>query len=234
MDAITDLSQPPDADTDDRTAIWVEIPDGYAALPLDDIPATMARAQVVIDAVVPDRQRPAVAPVIGALTYFLEDLALRNTLYCGVGHHQSAVDATTLTSTLVVSLQEFPQECDRSLVLKDLVGAKAGAVEKGQASVVELPHGPVLFLESTRKLPTPQIPGQPDVGVQATTPVYQLEALVLSSDGSKLVTIEFSTPFAEYGPEFRTMMVLMAGSVSFEPPAGSPDNITAKLEALNE
>lgn len=58
--------------------------------------------------------------------------------------------------------------------------------------------------------------------------VFQLEAFVPSADGSRLVNIEFATPFESHGPEFRTMLVQVAMSVSFGPPPG-PSGLTTKI-----
>jgi hypothetical protein len=220
-------------DSEQPTAIWVEIPDGFAALPLEDIEPTIGRAEAVLRQVVPDRQRAALAPVTGALSYFLRQLAVRNTLYCGLGNHLSTVDGTRITSTLVVALQEFPEQRDPYLVLRDLIPAAVEPDQPAQVDLVQLAPGPVLFIETTRELPTPTIPGTSSVGVDTVTPVFQLQALVVSRDATKLVTVELSTPFVPYGPEFRTMMVLMASSVSFTAPPTSPESFAAKLEALD-
>jgi hypothetical protein len=45
-----------------------------------------------------------------------------------------------------------------------------------------------------------------------------------ADDGSKLATIELSTPFEAHGPEFRGMIVQLAASVSSEPPAVSGED----------
>jgi hypothetical protein len=47
---------------------------------------------------------------------------------------------------------------------------------------------------------------------------------VPADDGSKLATIELSTPFEAHGPEFRGMIVHLAASVAFEPPAVSGED----------
>jgi hypothetical protein len=142
-------------------------------------------------------------------------------LYCGIGRHTSPVDDSVVTSSLVVSFQQYEGTRDPRLLLKDLVQAKADAGEHGQADLVDVRERPVFFFERTRHLATPQLPDGPEVARGSSSPVYQLEAFVLADDGAKLAAIEFSTPFTSYGPEFRGMIVQMAASVSFDPPPPS-------------
>ena len=202
----------------ERTAIWVEIPTGYVPLPTDDVRENMDVAREVVGGQVSADQRPTVPAMIRLLTSYLEALAARNGLYCGVGHHLSPVDGSAVTSSLVVSLQEFPEEVNPRVLLKDLTITKAEAGERGQVDLVDVQGRPMLFFERNRPLPAPRLPGLPEVPEGTMTTVYQLEALVPSDDGSKLVAIELSTPFVERGPEFRAMVVTMANSVSFDPP----------------
>jgi hypothetical protein len=204
-----------------NTEIWVEIPTGYIPLPTEDIAANMAVATDVLDEQAAPEQLPTAHAMISLLTAYLESLAARNGLYCGTGHHVSAVDGSTLTSSLVVALQEYPEQVNPRILLKDLLGAKSAAGDAGQADLVDLAGRPALFFETTRTLPTPRIPGL----TGATSTVYQLEALAPSSDGTKLVSIEFSTPFVDRGPEFRSMVVAMAASVSFEAPASGLSSV---------
>ncbi|HEX3785698.1 MAG TPA: hypothetical protein VHX38_39105 [Pseudonocardiaceae bacterium] len=139
------------------------------------------------------------------------ELAARNVLYCGLGHHVSVVDGSTITSSLTVGLQQFPEKANLRLILRDFVMAKYETGERGQ---VDVEGRPVLFVESTRELPAPQLPEQESGASGATSPVFQLEATVPAEDATKLVTMEFSTPFVSYGTEFRAMMVQLAASVS--------------------
>jgi hypothetical protein len=215
---LSTLSGSPD---DDPTAVWVKIPTGYVPLPLDDVRENMDVARDVVNEYAGEEQRPTVEPLIEILTSYLEALAARNALYCGVGHHLSSVDGSAVTSSLVVALQEFPEKVNPRVLLKDLVMTKAAADERGQADLVDVQGRPMLFFESGRSLPTPRLPGLPEVPEDAMTTVYQLEALIPSDDGSKLVSIEFATPFVSHGPEFRAMMVIMANSVSLNPPPPS-------------
>jgi hypothetical protein len=229
---------------DELTAIWVEIPTGYVPLPVDDIHENMAVATEVVGEQASEEQRPAVSALIGVLTSYLSALAARNGLYCGVGHHLSAVDGSAITSSLVVALQEFPEKVNPRILLKDLALTKWEAGDRGQVDLVDVQGRPMLFFESDLELPTPELPGMPEAPEGSTSKVYQLEALVPSDDGSKLVSIEFSTPFVPHGSEFRAMVVLMAASVSFTPPPtpsssdpdsggdGGPTRFTSITDAL--
>jgi hypothetical protein len=199
--------------------VWVAIPPGYFPLPLADVDSRLAQAESILTGVADVAQQPVVHGFVGVLGVFLADLAARGTLYCGIGRHISPADESVVTSSLIVSLLEFPGARNPRLVLADLVRAKSGANERGQADLVDVLERPTLFFERTRQLPTPQLPGRPDVPGDAMSPVFQLEAFVPSSDGGKLAIIEFSTPAESHGPQFRAMIVEMAASVSFEPPA---------------
>jgi hypothetical protein len=149
----------------------------------------------------------------------LSELGSAGSLYCGIGHHTSPADGSVVTSSLVVSLQEFEGTRNPRLVLANLVQARADAGQYGQVDLVDMADRPVLFVERTRQLPTPRFPGQPEVAEDATSSVFQLEAYVPAADGGKLASIELSTPFEAHGPEFRGMIVQMTATVSFEPPA---------------
>lgn len=208
--------------------LWIGIPPGYFALPLDRIGPGLDQAESVLTDVADAGQQPLIHAVTGVLSVLLADLAARGALYCGIGRHTSPTDGSIVTSSLVVSLLEFPGTRNPRLVLSDLVQAKADENERGQADLVDLDGHPVLFFERTRQLPTPQLPGQPGVPEDATSPVFQLEAFVPSADGSKLANIEFSTPFEAHGPEFRVMMAQLALSISFEPPP-EPSNFSDKI-----
>jgi hypothetical protein len=209
------------ADTDD-IPIWVAIPPGYFPLPVQDAEASIERAEAVLTDIADPGQRPLIGAVTGALSALLSELGLAGGLFCGIGRHTSPVDGSVVTSSLVVSFQAFEGTRNPRLVLKDLIEAKAEAGQHAQVDLVDVLERPMLFLERSRQLPTPHFPGGPEVPEDATTSVFQLEAHVPSADGSKLATIELSTPFEAHGPQFRGMIVQMAGSISFEPPAISP------------
>jgi hypothetical protein len=188
--------------TDEPAApgVWVALPDGYAPLPLEDVPAVIATTAGLIG---PD-------PVLGTLEVLLTTLAARNAAYCGVGRHLSALGGGLVTSSLVIALMAVPGARNPRLVLKELLRGKRDAGEAGQVDLVDLANGPVLFFERVLLLP-----GLTDGELDQ---VWQLEAFVPSPDGDQLATIELSTPFVDDGPQFRAMVVGMAASVGFRPP----------------
>jgi hypothetical protein len=208
----------------DGIPLWAAIPPGYFSLPLNDVTASMERAESVLDEFADDAQKPQIHAMTGVLGVFLSDLASCGALYCGIGHHASPQDGTPVTSSLVISYQEYEGSRNPRLLLKDLVQAKAEANERGQVDLVDVLERPTLFFERIRRLHTPQLPGEPDVSESATSAVYQLEAFVPSANGDKLAAIQLSTVFEAQGPEFRAMMVQLAASVSFEPPAAEMDS----------
>ncbi len=214
----------------DRQAapVWLSIPPGYAELPLDGIPQTIDVTRRLVTELGTPEQRQAGEFVLGSLTVFLEALAERKAIYCGIGRHQSALNRQPITSSLVVTVLDFPGERNPRLVLRDLLIGKAQAHEAGQPDIFDLPNGPVAFFEHTLSLPNPAIPGQHVLAASTEVPVWQLEAYVPSATGNRLVTIEASTPFADHGPQYRAMVVAMAAGVAFQPPADA-DPLAALL-----
>src|SRR4051794_4356159 len=99
------------------SAVWFAVPDGYAELPLRDIPAVMERSEQLINELGTPSQREISGSVIGSLTYFLQELASADAVFCGIGRHLSRVDGRLLTSNLVVSLLSFPGRRNPRLVL---------------------------------------------------------------------------------------------------------------------
>ena len=201
--------------------VWLSIPEGYAELPLDDIPETIEATRKLVDELGGPDQREAAAFVLSSLSVFLTTLADRNAVYCGVGRHRSALDGRLITSSLVVTVLDFPGERNPRLVLRDLLIGKARSHEHGQADLLDLDDGPAAFFEHTLTLPHPAVAG-------AEVPVWQLEAFVPAPAGDRLVTFELSTSFAEHGPQYRAMVVAMAGRLSFQPPA-EEDPLSALL-----
>jgi hypothetical protein len=208
--------------------VWLAIPEGYAALPLENIPDTIAVTRQLVAELGPAAQHQLNDHVLDLLGFSLEALAERRTVYCGFGRHRSAVNGQLITSSLVVTLLEFPEERNPRLVLRDLLLGKDNAGEAGQADLVDLPNGPVLFFERTRMLPRPAAPGQHVLAESTESPVWQLEAFVPSPEGDELATIEVSTPLVEHGPQYRTLVVTMAAGVTFKPPIGH-DPLSALL-----
>lgn len=226
MPGITDILSATGAagPADEALNFWIEMPQGYFSLPLTDTDDVLAAAEANLRELAPPRQQDLLSAVIGTFSVLLDQLEQRNCVYCGLGWH-TAQDDTVVSSSLVLSQQEMGRKRNPRLVLKDLVDLKAKAGAQGQADLVDLANGPALFFESIVTLQRPQLPGSQ--GPAGDAEVYQLEAIVPSEDGSRIVAIEFSTPQVPYGPQFRTMMVLMANSVSFTAPQGSEDAGTA-------
>jgi hypothetical protein len=221
---------PPGGATDADPAVvelplWLEVPEGFFALPLVDTGEAMERAQAVLLELAPAEQQAVIPAVVGALDEFLRDLAARQAVYCGLGHHVSEVDGAEVSSTLVVSVQRTGGVGDPRLLLGEMVRRRADQDWQGQADLLDLLGRPVLFCESTRELPEPLLPGATGPDPDATAPVFALEALVPSADGSLLACVDFATPFVANGPEFRMMMVSIAASLSFEPPEAGPGQL---------
>lgn len=201
-----------------EVAVWAEIPEGYAALPLSEIPEAMAATGRLIDELGTAAQREIAPAALDRLGGYLRALAEADTVYCGVGRHASGEDGSLITSSLVVNLLAFPGERNPRLILRDLLQAKQAAEERGQADLVDLPNGPVLFVERTLTLAVPPLPGSHVLAAEQEASVWQLEAFVPSPAGDRLATIEVSTPNVADGPQFRMMTVLMAAGVTFEAP----------------
>lgn len=233
MSSVADIlgSAPAQAQDPDELDVWVELPPGYIPLPLHDVDATLAAAEENLRELAPEDQQPLLSAVVGTFTLLLDQLQERNAAYCGLGWHTTE-DGTVVPSSLVVSIQPVRERRNPRLVLKDLIELRAEAGEHGQIDVVDLEDGPALFFESVVTLPRPQIPGQPP-NQNPDAEVYQLRALVPSGDGTKLASLDFSTPDIPHGPRFRAMMVLMANSVSFTAPPG-PDGDGTTAQSINQ
>ena len=216
------LGGPPQAGSatlpDEEPGVWLDIPEGYFALPLRDLDETVPAALRILTELGEPEQRPLIELTVGTLGVFLQDLAARNAVYCGIGRHASAVDGGEVTSTLVVSVQDTEAAGDPRLLLGEMLDRLAAEDWHGQADLLEVVGRPVLFCEQVQELPAPQLPGGPELPDDATAPVFLLEALIPSDDGTLLAAIEFATPYIDNGPEFRTMMAMLAGALSFDPP----------------
>ncbi|WP_042431409.1 hypothetical protein [Streptacidiphilus anmyonensis] len=215
FDRLGGVSQP-----EPGLSVWGDIPEGYTALPLKDITGSLERAATLVTELAPDELRQFVEPTAAALNALLLDLADRNAAYCGLGRHLSPGDGEVVTSTLVVAVQSTGAEGDPRQLLGEMAARLDvdGEDEDTEVSLVDLLGVPVLFHETVRDVPTPL-----DEDQNATTPVFTIEALVASADGSKLAAVEFATPFIAHGPEFRMMMVEFAASLSFDPPPPEPE-----------
>jgi hypothetical protein len=220
LDRLGGLSQP-----EPGLSVWGDIPDGYIALPLEDISGSLERAANLVTELAPEELRPLIEPTTAALDALLLDLASRHAVYCGLGRHLSASEDEILTSTLIVSLHATGAEGDPRQLLGEMAARfDTRPDEATGVSLVELLGTPVLFPEAVRDLPVPLAEGD-----AAMTPVFSVEALVASADGSTLAVVEFATPFVEHGPQFRMMMAQLAASLSFDAPP--PEPATSSIHA---
>jgi len=150
---------PADGPADEgRLDFWIELPKGYFPLPVENIDEALATAEADLRELTPEERLPLLSATIGTFTVLLDELQARNTAYCGLGWH-TAEDGAIVPSSLVVSLQTFPERRNPRLVLKDLVEIRAEAGEHGQVDLVDLEPGPALFFESVLSLPRPRVPG---------------------------------------------------------------------------
>lgn len=219
--SIGDLLVPPIAQPPEGSDLWVGVPPGFLSLPIDDPATKIGEIAATLNEFVPEERRGLFDAAIATVAFLLGELSARDVVYCGLGYH-TAEDGERISSSLVVSLQTYPARRDPRLVLADLVIAQRESGESGQVELADLENGPAMFVEAVVDLPTPQLPGQ-EVPVGSTSPVYQLQALVPAADGTRLAALEFSTPMVGHGTQFRTMMALMASTVSFQPPPGAAE-----------
>ncbi|MEY9849160.1 hypothetical protein [Streptacidiphilus sp. MAP5-3] len=212
---------------DEAQQIWVNLPEGYTALPLTDISGTLERAAEVVAEFAPEPLLELVAPTADLLQVLLLELSERGASYCGLGQHVSPLDGTVVSSTLVVTLHSTNATGDPKQLLGEMAKrVDPSSVEDGDAELVDLLGTPVLFLEGIRRLPTPE-----DDDPAATSPVFTIEALIPSPEGDLLAAVEFATPFLDQGPEFRVMLAQFAASVSFDAPPPEPET-SSILSAL--
>jgi hypothetical protein len=208
-----------DAQTPEPPAVWFGVPDGYAPLPLENLAETMSATYRLVDELGTAEQRALSGEALGALQVYLGELAERGAVYCGIGRHRSETDDSPVTSSLVVTLREFPGQRHPRLLLRDVAEGKRRAGERGHAEIIDLPDGPAMFVERTLLLPVPPREDSHVLAAAEEAPVWQLEAFLPAPDGDRLAVIEVSTPFLDAGPQFRPMTVAMAAALSFRPPA---------------
>ncbi|MDG3012633.1 hypothetical protein G4X40_21055 [Rhodococcus sp. D2-41] len=199
-------------DTRDVT-VALSIPAGFVPLPLTDVDSSIVNAAKLLD----DVDRPGVvsaaSQILPALGACLHALAKDRVRYCGLGSH--SFGDTVVTSILTVVVYDTGGDTENPrLVVKNLAESKVESSDKGDLQVIEIDKRPMMFFERIRDLPVPDFPGNPADG--KTTPVFQLEAAVTTSDGSAIAAIEFSTMFAEHGPHFRQMIVSTARSIDIQ------------------
>jgi len=193
-------------------SIAVEIPPGYHPLPLENIGSVLESATAPIAQSVPSEIKSSVPDVIGTLGFFLETLAARQALYCGIGRHMSET-GEQVTSWLTISLLNCGEPQNPRLVAQDLAINKLDEQPAAIVEPVDVGGRPMVFSELTRNFPAPDLPVFESRS--GDVPVFQLEALVPSDDGTNVAVIEFSTVSVESGPLYSEMLFTMAASIRF-------------------
>jgi len=198
-----------------ETSVQIWIPDGYMAMPLQDIDQRMAVVQDLIGEQPESDLKSTAMEFIPAATALFAGLAERDARYCGVGRHLSS-SGSVVTSCITVCVYETGGEQTNPRVrLMDLVDSRNKYGDVWDSEPMDVDGRPMMFSERTVTLPVPDISGVPHAGGTAET--YQLEAVVPSSDGTSIASIEFSTAFVDHGPDFQKMIFDMARSIEFEP-----------------
>ncbi|MFI6313574.1 hypothetical protein ACIBEK_26025 [Nocardia fusca] len=199
--------------------VGIDIPPGYNEIPLGNLETLMQNARPAITESVPDRMRDDVPNVLGTLHFLLATLAANNALYSGIGLHRTTeASERVAVSWLTVSSFDYGEERNPRLVLSELINAKAEKKSRGELAIVEGPSVPILYFEWTEKHPAPTIAGYP--ATNDPPQVFQIEAIIPSADGTSIAVLELSTADREIGPQYRGMVLDMAGSVTFpQPPA---------------
>jgi hypothetical protein len=196
-----------------NVSIAVDIPNGYIALPLDDIDDSIAQTESLFVRIGPGTASSAAPAVLQALRVMLTRLAQLNVVYCGLGKHLSS-DGGPISSTIIISLNEYGERRNPRLTLGEVLSGRRAAGETFKnAELVEISGRPLLLLDRIRTLPAPELLKQDSFDSEQA--VYQLEAVAPSPDGSTIAVIEFSTASIEYGDEFLPMIAAMAASIEF-------------------
>ncbi|PPJ19178.1 hypothetical protein C5E44_08680 [Nocardia nova] len=197
----------------------VDIPPGYFELPLHNIDHQLDAALPLVEKFSDGMPAEAVADVMGTLRFLLDALVAGNTRYCGLGQHVSDT-GERVASWLVISVMKYGKPRSPRLTLADIATAKK--LEDGSLVVepVDIEGRPVLFTESIRTEPQPEITGLTTESASAA--VFQLEAFIPSEDGTTIAAIEFSTVSVSEGPNFREMVFLLAASAKLDKTPSRP------------
>jgi|GEM_PF-4649654 len=193
-------------------SIAVDIPSGYYPLPLENIDSILEGATGPITESAPSEIASSVPDVIGVLGFFLEALAARQAVYCGIGRHASET-GQQVTSWLTISLLNCGEPQNPRLIAQELVINKLHEEPTAIVEAVDVDGRPMVFSELTRSFPAPDLPAFESR--PADVAVFQLEALVPSDDGTTVAVIEFSTVSVESGPLYSEMLFTLAASIQF-------------------
>ncbi|MEU2034958.1 hypothetical protein [Nocardia amamiensis] len=202
-----------DAVSGNDTTIAVEIPPGYIPLPLRDINESIAAAELLFANLGPGGVGDVAPAVLQAMRVLLGKLASLNAFYCGLGKHRSA-DGREVTSTLIITSDQYGDVRNPRLTIADYLMARADSANYMNVETLDISGKPVLLSDRIKRFPAPELPGV-EYAEDAQAEVYQIEAVVCSSDGSKIAVVELSTPFVDAGEEFLSVAASVAGSIEF-------------------
>ncbi|WP_433661842.1 hypothetical protein ACQPW1_06550 [Nocardia sp. CA-128927] len=203
----------PSAEKPPSLSLAIDIPNGYIGLPLNDIDRSVTQTEAVFTQIGCGTVSSAAPAVLQALKVLLARATQLNAVYCGLGRHSSA-DGRSISSNLIVSLNEYGERRNPRLALADILTARStGGETFKNVELIEVSGRTILMLDRVRTLPAPDLPGRTSSDLDAK--VYQLEAIVPSSDGAAIAAIDLSTSFIEDGEEFVPVIAAMAASVNF-------------------
>ncbi|KAF0846388.1 hypothetical protein [Nocardia caishijiensis] len=192
-------------------SVAVEIPQGYAELPLDAIDEAIARTEALFASLGTGALSSTAPGVLQALNALLNRLAECGTAYCGLGIHLTA-DGRQISSALAITLADYGAEQNPRLTLGSVLTGRQRAGERfDNAEFLDVAGRLILMVDRTKAVPAPDIPNY-DGDEQE---IYQVEAIVASPDGSAIAAVELSTPFVEDGSEYLLPMVAVAASIEF-------------------
>ncbi|WP_316576021.1 hypothetical protein [Nocardia canadensis] len=193
------------------TSLSVVLPRGYYELPLDTIHEAVESAESIVE-FLPTEVADVFPEVATAIADLLTVLRANNACYCAIGQH-AAADGTPVTSWLTISLLDRGRAQNPRVTIAELAAEKATDGRDAHIEPVELGGRTVLFIESTTTYAVV------DDSSRAESPgraVHQIEAIVVADDGARIAVAVLSTADVAYGSDFGAMMVLLAGSITFD------------------
>ncbi|MFE9582273.1 hypothetical protein ACFYO1_38255 [Nocardia sp. NPDC006044] len=208
--------------TSSAPAVSATIPPGYFEMPLRDTHRILERATSLVRATVPDALKADVPSVIGTAGFFLEVLAAKNAVYCGMGKH-SAENGEPVVSWLTVSVVGFGDERNPRLVVGEITRDKVASGGSGSVEIVDVAGRPMVFTEDRRTYTAARLSSVR--ATEGSASVFQIEAVVPSDNGASLAVIEFSTAALEHGPEYRAMVLGLAASIKFHESASRTSSL---------
>ncbi|MEU4598225.1 hypothetical protein [Nocardia sp. NPDC023988] len=193
-------------------SVTVDIPQGYAELPLDTIEESVALTESLFASLDPGMLSSAAPKVLQALKVLMGRLAQYNVVYCGLGTHLST-DGRQISSTLTITLADYGAEQSPRLTLGSVLsGRQRGGERFANAEFLEVSGRLILMLDRIRPVPTPDLANYEGEEQE----IYQIEAIVSSPDGSAIAAVELSTSFVQDGAEYLLPVVAVAASIEFD------------------